>query len=101
MHPLPGTKSWATWRTGVASERGLPTCDNLGTEHRFQKSARVVRGSENLFFYEKRKAFTSEIVAFGALGGGEICGFSLGMGAVEPISTCWPLAGRKAAVRAS
>jgi hypothetical protein len=29
------------------------------------------------------------MVVFGALGGGEICGFSLGMAAVEPISTCW------------
>ncbi len=35
------------------------------------------------------EAFNSEIVAFGVLGGGEICGFALGMAALEPISTRW------------
>ena len=60
-------------------------CDDLGTENRFQKGASGVRGPN----FEPRKAFNSEMVVFGALGGGEICGFSLGMAAVEPISTCW------------
>ena len=41
------------------------------------------------FFSEPRKAFNAEMVVLGALGGGGICGFSLGMAAVEPISTCW------------
>jgi len=30
-----------------------------------------------------------KMVSFGAFRGGENCGFSLGMAAVEPISTCW------------
>ena len=62
-------------------------CDDLGTENRFQTAASGVRGPT--LFSELRKAFNSEMVVFGALGGGEICGFSLGMAAVEPISTCW------------
>ena len=62
-------------------------CDELGTENRFQKAASGVRGP-NTLFSEPRKAFNAEMVVLGALGGGGICGFSLGMAAVEPISTC-------------
>jgi len=64
-------------------------CDDLGTENRFQKAASGVRGPNFVFFSEPRKAFNAEMVVLGALGGGGICGFSLGMAAVEPISTCW------------
>jgi hypothetical protein len=35
---------WATWRPGVAAERGVATCDDVGTENRFQKAASGVRG---------------------------------------------------------
>ena len=64
-------------------------CDDLGTENRFQTAASGVRGPKFGFFSEPRKAFNAEMVVLGALGGGGICGFSLGMAAVEPISTCW------------
>ena len=53
------------------------------------KRLRAALGVQISFFSEPRKAFNAEMVVLGALGGGGICGFSLGMAAVEPISTCW------------
>ena len=44
-------------------ERGLATCDDVGTENLFQKAASGVRGVEILFFSEPGKAFKSIKVA--------------------------------------
>ena len=46
-------------------ERGLYTCDNIGTENRFKQAASGVRGSKFCFFLEPRKAFKSEKVLGG------------------------------------
>jgi hypothetical protein len=46
-------------------ERGLYTCDNIGTENRFKQAVSGVRGSKFCFFLEPRKAFKSEKVLGG------------------------------------
>ena len=48
---------WATWRTGVAVERGVHPCDDLGTENRFQTTASGVRGPKFVFFFWTEKGF--------------------------------------------
>ena len=38
-------------------ERGLYTCDNIGTENRFKQAVSGVRGSKFCFFFGAEKGF--------------------------------------------